>query len=511
MARRISGSWLIACLVAVAGALTLPRLYNYDKALFLALGLFMCWRYIARPTVGWLAALAVTTAVAALYRYDSGVYVGLAACVGIGAVHMREWRRALTRLAVYGGIVLATLSPALVFVASTAGLPDAARQIAEYGRREGLRTGIFSMPRLRIDTAAPLYRVGIPVNIRYAPGVTRQQRDEFERTYSLRDGTQAEGATWRYRLEDVSRDNLLRLIGDGRIEDTHGFDRGADAIGRVAQGYQVLPGVLTLQNAAAWLALVLLALPVAAMIAVAAGRAGPDWPLLLSAAALCLTADLILLRDPLEARIGDVTAPAVPLAAWAIAAVYRQARPIWWRAAQVAVAPLLIVSVAAVFEFSWPVLRAEPVPREQLVETPPSLLLLSSSHSVGVIEYVRECTSPDDRVMAAWFAPEVFYFAGRGFAGGMSVYFGGHWSRPSDQQRAVARLRRESVPIAIVPLAYYGEFRADFPILDNYLRTAYRVAAESSMSDSENSYRIYVRHDAPARGASARFGLPCFR
>ena len=45
--------------------------------------------------------------------------------------------------------------------------------------------------------------------------------------------------------------------------------------------------------------------------------------------------------------------------------------------------------------------------------------------------YVRACTKPDDRVFTSWYVPELYYFAQRGFAGGMAVTFNARSSRNS--------------------------------------------------------------------------------
>jgi hypothetical protein len=274
-----------------------------------------------------------------------------------------------------------------------------------------------------------------------------------------------------------------------------------------------LPGVLTRQNAAAWLAWVWLALPSAAIVALASGRAATAAPVLLPSAVLCLAADVVLLRDPLEARIGDVAAAAVPLASWAIAAAFQWPRPHWIGALRLGAAALLGVSGVAVAVFAAPSIRRGPVDDVfvRMKETPPSMALLSSSRTSGIVEYLRACTGTEDRVLAAWFAPEVYYFSGRGFAGGMVVYFGGHWSRPTDQRRVLRRMQGESVPIAIVDLRSYAEFRRDFATIDAFLTSEYDIAAESSMGDPEGMYRILVRRGTvPVRTYTAE-SLPCFQ
>jgi hypothetical protein len=135
---------------------------------------------------------------------------------------------------------------------------------------------------------------------------------------------------------------------------------------------------------------------------------------------------------------------------------------------------------------------------------------MPSTHTLGIVNYVRACTAPHDRVMIGWFAPEVFYFSGRGFAGGMSVYFGGHWSRPDAQQVTMRRLQQESVPVAVLDVSYEEEFRRDYPLIDALLHTRFRPVAETSFDDPVGTYRLFVRTDEIASSTWGPRQLPCF-
>ena len=70
------------------------------------------------------------------------------------------------------------------------------------------------------------------VNIRWAPDLPLERRRTLEERHSLRDGVALDERTWRYTLEDQSVPNVVALMQDAAVEDTHGVDR---ATGRVAQ------------------------------------------------------------------------------------------------------------------------------------------------------------------------------------------------------------------------------------------------------------------------------------
>ena len=512
LARQIAGSAWVALAVTAAAVLTFPRLYNYDKVLFFPLGIFLAWRYIARPTAARLALMAAAAGVAALYRYDSAVYVGLAAIAAVAAVNIRAPRRALTHAGLVVAGILLTIAPALVFVGFAGDVTDAFRQIAAYARREATRSEIFQLPHFAVDRSAPWVVRGQLVAVRWRAGVSDEARAGAEQRYTLDVGVRQDGRTWAYRLIDSSVANVEALVTDPLVEDTHGIDRDGGGRG-ILPRYALFPGVVTLPNAAAWLAWVLLALPIVTCL-ICAARGAPDrWPLLVSASALCLSADLALLRDPFEARIGDVAAPAVPLAAWLLAWLFRGD---WASPArhfvQSAAGAILLVTAVAIAPFATPIVsNAGSLSLERLGAAPPSPALMPSTRMLGVVEYLRECARPHDRVLIAGFAPEVFFFAGRGFAGGMSVFFGGHWSSAGDQRTTIARLDAESAPLAILPIGDYGAFRRDFALIDAYLKTAYDEAAQSDMGNPEGEYRILLRRGADVTGRVPPNDLPCLR
>jgi len=140
LARRLTGS-VVASLASAALALALlPRAYDYDKVLFYPLGLMLCWRYVDRPVAARLWACAAGLVVAALFRYDNGVFLGAAMVVTIGVAHAGEWGVAAKRI---GGLLIAVAClalPVLVFIQFQIGLADAIDQMITYGRRETART-----------------------------------------------------------------------------------------------------------------------------------------------------------------------------------------------------------------------------------------------------------------------------------------------------------------------------------------------------------------------------------
>jgi hypothetical protein len=65
----------------------------------------------------------------------------------------------------------------------------------------------------------------VDIHVRWAPDVTEARLAEFERRFGLRDRTQTDPRTWRYRLANPSTANIRALVQAEQVEDTDGLDR----------------------------------------------------------------------------------------------------------------------------------------------------------------------------------------------------------------------------------------------------------------------------------------------
>jgi hypothetical protein len=120
--------------------------------------------------------------------------------------------------------------------------------------------------------------------------------------------------------------------------------------------------------------------------------------------------------------------------------------------------------------------------------------------------YVAECTSPDDYLMVAAEAPEIYVFAHRRFAAGQGALSMGLYTSPDDQRRALEKLAGQSVPIVLADAArYQSEFIWTYPLLARYIGQHYR---EAGMIDGR--FLVFVEADRPPRRVDPYSGLPCF-
>ena len=247
LAWQASRSIWVASLLTVLALLLLTdtTLYSYPKIFVYPLGLWLCWRYVDRPTLASAIGLAVGVAVAWGYRHDHGAYVGVGAAAAVLATHWPEGpRRVLTAWARFGVALLVLLAPYLILIQANEGITQYVLARMEIFRR--LDTASRVPVWFSIDRTAPSRWFAIdpprPARVRvdWKPEVTSATRIVLERQYSLTNGLDPKKRPYEYFLTDNSRDNLIALISDSRIADKEGIS----VFYRETQGANVLSEVV---------------------------------------------------------------------------------------------------------------------------------------------------------------------------------------------------------------------------------------------------------------------------
>ena len=253
-----------------------------------------------------------------------------------------------------------------------------------------------------------------------------------------------------------------------------------------------------------------IAIPIAATVMVcrSAGRAAERARVLGAAAMAALIVGFIL-REPLTARIGAGLAPVVIVAVCIWHRAHRQ-----WFSRVVATAVILVTAVATGWSTTLPRLQRNlPVLPQRLAraaDSPPPPVFLPRAAMSRITDYLRRCTQSGDRIFAGWFAPELFFFSQRGFAGGMVVTFGHHWSEAANQRRIIAKMETESVPIVLLQDGD-TDFQQTYGQLDAYLRAQYHTVAATSFDEPDDPlYTVMVRNAVDPVGIDPTSTLPCF-
>ena len=530
LASRISGSLLAGCAAALLALFSAPRLYDFDKVLFYPLGVLLCWRYAGRPTPANLVVLAAGAVSGALFRYDTGLYVGAAALTVVAAVHWGDRAALVKRLGIRGAAIAGMALPFGLFVQVTAGVAAVADQIVTYAIREGERTRISSPPQFSF-----LARANLPVRVRWTPGVDDARRRELAERHTLVDESPA-GApgerTWAYLLVDASPENVRRLVSDPQVEDTHGIDRSPAAIpvesswnpSTLAErwfGFRLAPALWTPGNAVAYVYYLLWSLPLFGAVALLSRSAPPSRvhvARILSLAVLCLALDVFILRDPVAARLGGMAGPAAVMATWLAARLWVSRRALA-RVLVVVLAIITVWSVSVLADWQNEFFRADRLSWARVrshyeAAATPAGDVMPHGPWFGMVSYLRECTRPADRVYASWFVPELYFYAQRGFASGVSVTFGGHWSEPRYQKRMIGILASQEVPVVLLHRGLYADFQKTYGAFDEYLRTRYAVAGTTNFGDSSvapDAYVVLSDKERVPSGVHPASSMPCFR
>jgi len=196
-----------------------------------------------------------------------------------------------------------------------------------------------------------------------------------------------------------------------------------------------------------WPFFAFVAIPVAALIVSFRQGIHLERGQLASAAVMLLSLDLVFLRDVLAARIPDAAAPTAVVAAATAAHVFSKGAVI----RGTLIAAMLVVVLQLTTKTSLPQ-PAEAFRRlgditERLRHVSPEIM--PNPSLAPLVEYLAQCTGPDDRILVAGFGPEMPVLAHRPFAARLPTWIAGYYEDRADVNRAVMQLGRERLGAAV--------------------------------------------------------------
>ena len=471
VARRASGSIVIAVVAAVFQASLQPRLYSYGKLVVYAAAIPVLWAFIDKPTRGRRFALAAITAVALLLRHDHGVYVGVGMAIAIVMLPEVAWRERVRHAVVYGLLVLTLLSPYLWFLQRQGGIVTHFVTANSWSQRDRER--------------APLV---LPAMMFSGPGgeVASEGADWWDRGVFV--AAKRHHVPWIFWLVIVLPMLTLAALplwnGSWRRE----WPNARRKVALVAVLGLILDWAFLRGNLEARFgdvsvtSAILGACLFSAGWAVVSGRFG--------------RADSGRTPRPLtRLAAGTLVATLVGLTVFVEIPSFRH---------RMEGAHLLDRTELWKERFHDVRQKGETWPLERWA-TPdePGLMRL--------VFYIRDCTAPTDRVFMSEYYPQVLALAKRPFAAGFGDLRLGFFETPEDQRLAVSRLARQRVPLAVMPAADgFGRFKDHFPIVDAYFTEHLRSAGEY---DIGNGIRIHLlaSRDIPQTGTWGPSDWPCYR
>jgi hypothetical protein len=469
---RSSGSFAAGLLGAVFAVCLYPRFYNYPKVIVYALIVPATWTLIDRPTWPRRLTVAAITIAGLLFRHDHGFFVGAFVCATwllVGG----DWRVRFREVLIYGCLCFLLVAPYLVYLQANGGI----------------------VPHFVTANA-----------------------------WSMRDRARAP-LRWP-TFETVSN------------------EASGASVGAVLRDLLGSPFSFVSRNLTTWLFHLLISLPLLALGAVGVKRDAwrPGWPharaKIAGVALLGILLNVGFLRGALEARLADVSVPQSILIAWLMASAVRalwsaasvnNGRPVARVAALVvsivALAVGVVTSVAllkatrghadvsALLKGPGPIVGRLKEMTGRLQGTWP-LERWTSRESKGPVRlmfYLSDCTAPTDFVFISQYLPQVPALAQRAFAGGHPDLRPGFFGTRDDQQLLLTRMRRQHVPVLIVPPAdAYSQFESEFPLVARYFAESYKPIGDRDLGDGLR-VAMWMRKSEHVLSQYEPLDLPCFR
>jgi hypothetical protein len=325
-------------------------------------------------------------------------------------------------------------------------------------------------------------------------------------------------------LTGWNADDLEALVHDPLAADTHGIDRSTFALQVPApsglrawlvhvygpgEGLRLPANLLAILVASLWV------LPIAAFVVLLVTwrqSAIEVRAVVAMAMAIQLLFNVSMLRDPLDTRARDVLVPAALLMAYLGGVVLSTpstgARLAGRRALMVAVLLLLMASAGS--------LGAAPVmlSRTQVADgvtglrdrartirrwfSPPDQRTGPRSPIYQpVIEYIGRCTPQKARLLVLTFAPELFFYTGRAFAGGQVAMSPGFFASEQDAELLLSRVSMEDVALVIADSQTEREMIDGYPTIGAHVTQHYHEVQRFPIS-GEKAFVMLARNDRPA-------------
>jgi hypothetical protein len=536
----LSRSVVVGTLAALVPVLAYPISYSYPKLLATALGFAAAVAYsqwtsgpaeagdyrnarAGRDRNGAsLLLLSAPIAFAFLLRHDLGAFLGLG-FVALLAVQHGLSRTSIVQAGRIAALALLLVSPYLIWVQVYQGVGDYVQQAMAFSRREAQRANWFQAPRFTVDSSRPFVSrmgAGPVVNVRWQPDASEARIVEAEELHGLIRLELNSPQSWRYMLTGWSASDLEALVRDPLIADTHGIDRSTFALQVPAPtGIRALlvhvygpgEGLHLAGNSLAALLYSLWLLPVAALIALRLTwtRSPVEFRALVAMVIVVqLLMNLSMLRDPLDTRARDVLVPTALLMAYLGGLAWAKTTLRVPRAA-VVIALMAAVASAASLGSIWDMLERTQVAsgvqglrdRARTIRrrfSPPDQRTGPRSPVYQpVIDYVVRCTSPNARLLTLTFAPELFFYSGRGFAGGQVSLSPGYFVTEQDATLLLKRVANEDVPLVILDSQTEREMIDGYPRIGAHVTQHYREIQRFPIT-SEKSFVVLAHHERPA-------------
>jgi hypothetical protein len=227
---------------------------------------------------------------------------------------------------------------------------------------------------------------------------------------------------------------------------------------------------------------------------------------------------VVVLRHPIESRVPDIGALLAIVSAWVLAESAQRRTTAMAVAAAVVSGTLLNVWIlgtvggrikdTGIANGLSGIQRTIASAREAGTTWPWQRFWPAGEMPVAV-RYLNACTTPGDAVLLTWAAPEYYFFAQRRFGAGHALFLPPDaFTTKHDQDRMLAQIRRERIPVVLINETRREEFARAYPEVDRYIAAEYRPVGQFSIRDGSR-ITVAIGRTFKQHGAYAAEGWPC--
>jgi hypothetical protein len=184
---------------------------------------------------------------------------------------------------------------------------------------------------------------------------------------------------------------------------------------------------------------------------------------------------------------------AFPLAAWMANRLWGKVSPSFQKSSIVYLFFLLslcaAVSIPAFLsgQNGWPAISLQGIPEKiRQYSLPKDQMLANADRDSNfwyaeTMQYIRRCTTGEQRLMALPILTTFYYFTDRSFGGGQIGIISGYFVTPSDQERIITKMKQQDIPLIVyVPdLVFDGlpqrKLEVSAPAVAGYIQANYRL------------------------------------
>ena len=262
----------------------------------------------------------------------------------------------------------------------------------------------------------------------------------------------------------------------------------------------------------------LLALVCVVLVVRSWASASGQKPVAAAGVAMLLLYLTIVLRQPIDSRLPDVGALVAIMGGWMIAESAR--RGVLPAAVATTVVAVCLVNVWILGDVGGRIkdtrLADGPGAMERTLEGVkeagtvwPWERFWPAGELPPAVRYLNACTTRDDAVVLTWAAPEYYFFARRRFGAGHALFLPPDaFTTEHDQQRMLAQIRRERIPVVLINETRREEFSRAYPDVERYIADEYTSAGQFDIRDGSR-ITVAIGRRFKGKGTYEAKGWPC--